>query len=447
MSRISKTLISLILAVCLIFSSCTMAFAESGAAKASQKKTVIIVPGLLGSELFSAKNQVVDSTYFKKGYRFWVSECVSQFIDPDSRTDLSDLSDIQIKTIKRDLSLIACDKDGNSKVSVMPTNPILDCRNNPDKRNFGVANFYGELVKKIVSNIDENQYNVVFFSYDWRLSSAKVADLLGDFIDNNGYTDITFVTHSMGGNVCASYLSNAQNAKNVEKTITLGAPFLGSARALTAIDYGKFVDGFLGFMSSPILNPVIKSVAENCPSIYELLPPKQYFSYSGNGYINKPNPNICLPPINIETYDDTVKYILQKRSWPNGASNLLGRAQDFHDTLYKNGEFVLKDDNIKMYNIVGFDTNTIEQVSFLRTKKAWPSEVYKNGDGIVLVKSAVAGDALENKNNYYVRNVSHMDLAKRDFCIQMIIDFINGNTTQYNNDTRNIKRTRPSNDL
>ena len=447
MSRISKSLISLVLAICLIFSSCIMAFAESGIGYDSKKKTVIIVPGLLGSELFADKNQVVDSTYFEKGYRFWVSECVSQFIDPNSQTDLSDLSDVQIKTIKRDLSLIACDKNGNSKVSVMPTNPILDCRNNPDNRNFGVANFYGEMVKKIVSNVNENEYNVVFFSYDWRLSSAKVAGLLEEFINNNGFKNITFVTHSMGGNVCASYLSKQQNAKKVDKTITLGTPFLGSARAVTAIDYGKFVDGFLGFMSSPILNPVIKSVAENCPSIYELLPPKQYFSYSGNGYINKPNPNICLPPINIDTYDDTIKYILKKRDWPSGANDLLKRAQNFHNTLYKNGEFVLKDENIKMYNIIGFNSITIEQVSFLRTQKAWPSEIYKNGDGIVLVKSAVAGDALENKNNYYVRNVSHMDLAKKDFCIQMVIDFINGNTKPYNHDSRNIKRTRPSNDL
>ena len=445
MSRVSKSIISIMLVFVLLFSSCSVVFAASDLGVKKQKNTIIVVPGLLGSELFSSKDQIVDSTYFEKGYRFWVPECLMPFIDQDAKLDLENLSEIQIKSIKRDLSLVACDENGKSKVEVMETNPIKDCRKNPDKRNFGTGNFYVKLINNLIKNTNENEYDIVFFSYDWRLSCGKTAKNLEKFINDNNYKNVTLISHSMGGLVCASYLSNPKNASKVNKTISLGSPFLGSPRAYSAIDYGKFIDGFLGFMSSPILRPIIKSVAENCPSIYELLPPKQYFDYFNEGYLNKPNNNVCLPPTNITTYKDTNRYILSKRKWPKSASKLLKDAQAFHNTLYTNGKFVLENKNIKLYNLMGFNSETVDQFNLLRTNSCiWPNEKYVNGDNLVSIKSALVGHALDNKDNYYINNVSHMALATDKFCISMVSNLVKGNTTLYNKDNNLVQRTRPS---
>lgn len=445
MLRVLKLFVSSVLVVCLLFTQCFMALAAEDIENNSDKNTIIIVPGLLGSELFSSKDQTVDSTFFKKGHRFWVPECVMPFIDQDAQINLEKLSEAQLSSIIRDLSFVVCDEDGNSKVAVMKTNPILDCRNNPDTRNFGTANFYNKFVEELIKNTDEENYDIVFFSYDWRLSCGKIAQELEKFINKNEYQHVTLISHSMGGLVCASYLSNPQNKQVVDKVISLGSPFLGSTRAFSAIDYGKFIDGFLGFLSAPILSPFIKSVAECCPAVYELLPPKQYFDYSNSGYLNRPNFNICIEPKNVKTYDATVKYILKNRSWPKCASKLLKNAQKFHDTLYKDGKFVLDDENIKLYNVIGADTKTIDKVNLTKMSCVWPKEIYINGDGLVTIKSALVGNNLESKENYYVNNISHMDLALNKDSIKLVIDLIKGNTEEYSKGDSIVKRIRPRN--
>lgn len=443
MLRITKIFISAVLSICLLFSSSSAVLALESTEKAKEKNTIIIVPGLLGSELFSSKDQTVEGTHFLRGHRFWVPECVMPFVDQDAQINLEKLSEAQLSSIKRDLSLVACDENGNSKVAVMPTNPILDCRENPDTRNFGTANFYDKFVNELIKNTDENEYDIVFFSYDWRLSCGKIAQELENFINENEFKHITFISHSMGGLVCASYLNNPDNAKLVDKTIALGSPFLGSARAFSAIDYGKFVDGFLGFMSAPILTPVVKSVAENCPAIYELLPSEQYFDHSYNGYLNRPSFNICAAPQNVRSYNATIHYILKNRNWPKCAYKLLADAQRFHDTLYKDNKFVLEDKNIKLYNIIGSNINTIGQYNLAKLSCIWPSEVSMNGDGLVTIKSVLVGDRLESKDNYYINNVSHMKLATNKDCIKLVIDLVKGNIKEYEKDTKLIRRTRP----
>lgn len=446
MSKISKSLVSIILILGIVFTPFSMVYAAD-IPDSNEKSTIIIVPGLLGSELFASKDQVIDSSYFPKGHRFWVPECVMPFIERGSEINLEDLTEFQLKNIKRDLELIAYDKNGKSKAEIMPSNPIMDCRENPAHRNFGTANYYQNMVKSIIKNTDESKYNIVFFSYDWRISCGESSKNLEKLINDNGYKNVTLVAHSMGGLVCSSYLSNPQNAAKVDRTIMMGAPLLGAARAFSAIDYGKFIDGFIGVLSAPIVSRVIKSVAENCPSIYELLPPKQYFDYSDFGYLNRPDKNACLAPINIKTYEDTIGYITSKRKWPKGAPRLLKSAQNFHDSLYHNNKFALEDDSIQLYNLVGFNLETVGQFMLTKSNCMWSDEKYVNGDNLVSINSALVGHSLDNKNNYFLKDISHTDLSTKKISVDMISKIINNDMEIYDQDNDLVKRVRPSGEL
>ena len=94
---------------------------------------------------------------------------------------------------------------------------------------------------------------------------------------------------------------------------------------------------------------------------------------------------------------------------------------------------------------MGFNSETVDQFNLLRTNSCiWPSETYVNGDNLVSIKSALVGHALDNKDNYYINNVSHMSLATNKFCVYMVSNLVKDNTSIYDKDNNLVQRTRPS---
>ncbi len=422
MKRIYCKLVSFIMILSILFSCTVVSYAESLDVIDSSigKKAIIIVPGICGSELFSSKKQRINGVDYEKGHRFWPPECITPFFDNKGVIKPQDFDNLQLESISNDLKLICCLDNGMSKIEMMPSNPVLDCRKNNEKRNFGIVNCYEKLVKSIIKNTDENEYDIIFFSYDWRQRNEDTATELENLINEKNYKNISLVGHSMGSLVCTSYLSKEENKVKVDKTIFLGAPLLGSPKAFSVLDEGRFIDGILGSIFAPLVNPIIKDITRNCRSVYELLPPKQYFDLLKKGYLKK-----CDGKGNIElldTYEDTVDFIAHKIGGVN-TKEFLVAAQKFYDTLFKDGNFLLSDKDLKVYSILGINQVTPEGVVVY--EKGPNKEIKCNGDGMVTVQSALVANSLIEKKNYYLRNISHMGLMSNPTSVKLVCDILN----------------------
>lgn len=401
--------------------------------KTPKQKAIIVVPGVCGSELFSAKYQEIDQRKYSKGYRFWPPEAIIPFIDKDEDLDADKIKSLNIDNILKDVKLIYCNDNGESKADIMPSNPIVDCRNNTVNRNFGIIETYKKLVNKIVSSTDPKEYNVVFFSYDWRMDNRKTARELEQFINEHEYDEVIFVAHSMGGLVCSSYLNNPVNRRLVSKIITIGTPFLGSPKAFDSLDEGNFFGGILGFLASEI----VKNITRNSHATYQLLPPSQYFNLLKTGYLSQQK-ECCMCSKNtleMNLYGDTCKF-LQSRNWTPNVNMFLENAQGFHDSLYsENGEFVLNSDDINLYSIVGYDVETLGKM--IVTKNEWELDVFDqkihtSGDGTVPLQSSILANKLKSKNIYYVKGISHIQLVNKDDCLELVSNILHNEYEMFN---------------
>lgn len=395
------------------------ASSSSSSSVQSGKKAIIIVPGICGSELFSSKQQRVKGVDYEQGHRFWPPNCITPFLDGHKKLKPEDFNEVTIEAISNDIKYICCEDNGDSKVEMMTSNPILDCRENTDQRSFGIANCYKKLVKNIVKDTDCD-YNVVFYSYDWRRGNKSTAMELERLVNDQDYESVVLVGHSMGCLVCASYLTNEANKAKVEKSIFLGAPFLGSPKAFSVIDEGKFVDGFLGEILGPFIRPVIKDITRDCKALYELLPPRQYFDIMRQGYLKSSDEQGNITEIN--NYEETVDKICYEIGG-RYTKEFLQLAQQFYDTLFNDNQFVLCDENLKVYNILGTKQNTPGEIVI--GGKEGNKEIKKEGDGMVTIESALVGDALDNKTCYYLKRVSHMGLMSNRVCLKLIGDILN----------------------
>src|SRR5215813_13418910 len=140
---------------------------------------VIVLPGILGSELYENEEHI------------WISAW---------------------NIIRGDFDQLQLDAAGNSIKAIQAPTPIKD--------------YYGELQLALLQ-----RWNVVAFPYDWRLDIRETARQLKEKIDAvvpapGGFS---LVAHSLGGLVARSFMQQfPDQANRVQKLIMLGSPNYGS---------------------------------------------------------------------------------------------------------------------------------------------------------------------------------------------------------------------------
>lgn len=434
------------------------------------KKAVIIVPGIVGSEIFSATPQDVYGVHYAENHRIWPPEDTSKFVDTVMRSkqiggnsDEDSLSDdvsggnddrsaikimgVDTDRLINDFKNLICNDNGESKLATKPSYPF-NCRTEANERFFGSADVYSTLANSLVANdfLNKNHYDVIFFSYDWRNSNAKSAAELEDFINNQHYSDVILVSHSMGGLVCTSYLSKPENRNKVNKFISLGTPFLGANKAINVVETGEFFDGLIGAVIAPVGNPLIKSIVKNCRSVYELFPPRQIFEKTKETVLEEISFSygfccFCKSQKSqpVRSFEKFIELLSNR--WTSHIYNIpkisdfLSDAQKFHDTLYTHdGTSVLLElGSSKFYNIVGYNLLTIgtTYISYnidtddLDSLGEIDYSQVADGDGTVTVTSATIANTL-SKNSYRVKKVDHMGLISNESVIELIKNIICG---------------------
>ena len=331
-------------------------------------KAIVIVPGMLGSDL-----QMADGTIA------WIERSVNGVFEVDN---------------------IEMDEDGYS----------INMINSVNRDNYGADDTYKTIYDEIYASFG-GSFDVIFFDYDFRLSNSLAANKLQQEV--SCYDEVVFVAHSNGGLVVSKYLSN--NSNNRSKTtsfISLGTPYAGSSKCNYVFEGGGMLDGV-----AAIMNSTISSMSINSPGAYELLPVSTY------------NAVTHLSPIIVDlVIHSNAMQLLQNATWARNSSGnvkpMFNSAISFHSSLLdSNNKHIIHSDEVNVYTIAGTNVETISAVFYDSEYELTDLSSSTDGDGTVLRLSAGYGTP-----DFVYSNVDHMDLITDSTVLNKIKELITTDT-------------------
>lgn len=240
------------------------------------KKAIIYVTALFGGGLYNeATNEPVWDPFYTEFslYDHWAPESptiydfagvLGEFSDEmgDAVVMILEAMSYAPGTLLYDLSL---DEDGNGlNPDVVPANLNSNMEKPVDIDGDSLHCYYGAVAiyKQFILETRKqfgDDYDCIMFNQDWRKSPADSAAVLEEFVNNLGYDEIIFMSHSMGGPVVNSYLARSQaNRDKVKLYLAFAPATLGSFDAYGAMtcpkDYlGAFLTTF-GFDLEGLIN-------------------------------------------------------------------------------------------------------------------------------------------------------------------------------------------------
>jgi hypothetical protein len=206
----------------------------------------------------------------------------------------------------------------------------------------------GSCDKSQISSNPNETPTLFVFPYDFRKDNAQIAVKLKEFIqcvqEYHPNKKVNLLTHSMGGLIARRYISDRVRVgeePQVDKLITMVAPWLGAPEALYKIETGGDwhpgalwgdTKADLGFSVGLIQPHTIKFLAEFFPSVHQLLPSRSFRDVSGFAELSESGDiNGNGVPDEIYTVEQTRDFLNNdfRRSFPGTAGAF------FHDcTVY-----------------------------------------------------------------------------------------------------------------
>ena len=221
---------------------------------------VVFVPGLAGSELYNG-NQLV-----------WVN------LGQELRLRVPILRQLA----RRGIDTLALKPDGQT-----PASPSYRIRVGGLLRP-GPTGFYAGWIDAMDVYGYRRNRNLFIHTYDWRKSIRDAADglepVVAEALRRTGSDKVILVGHSMGGAVAREYIVRT-GGRNVVGFVAAGTPWLGAPIAWKVLQRGEnFGIRLEGTPVSIKLDPVLKRLGQNFPSLYELLPGRHYHAVY-RGYV------------------------------------------------------------------------------------------------------------------------------------------------------------------
>lgn len=362
------------------------------ATQTPQQNPIIIVPGITGS--------VLNKDYDDKG-ELW----------PNVPKLALSLTDDHLN----DLELLQSGKQSSTRP--IAVGDII--------RTVGSVDVFSSLIVALAKNGYTEGQNLFVLPYDWRLSNTVNQALLKNAIDNAlsknpTKTKVNIIAHSMGGLLVADYIAQNPNVP-IDHLFNIAVPHTGAPKAFKTLMYGDDM-GFhfsVGPLQIPVLNADrAKTISQNMPSVYELLPSKKYIATSG-AYVS----NIFEdhPDLN----DDGTRNFMVADGRNDKMFPFAQKLHDDTDTVNVS--------KISAYDFVGCGaTKTIGGYTITRKQSMSVAGLtlvpeyrlsYVQGDGVVPMNSANAGNGALN---YYTPNGSHGTMPSVQEIQQAIVDVLNG---------------------
>ena len=397
------------------------------------KKPIIFIPGIAGSELFkideslvSPEEKAIGMIYGDKersANRIWVP------IGYDATKANDDLN------LYSNENLYGLQQGDLRKVNVF-------------ERHAGPVAMYSSLLGTIMKNFPDRP--VYLFSYDWRKSNIDSAEKLAAFIDSitdGGKVKVDLIAHSMGGIVSSHYLR--EHDDRVDKYLSFGSPYEGAPSAFNTLSSKSLVGGFLDVVIEKLVG-IKPDVASSFTSMVELLPtqrmlekyPYQFVSTGDlNSFQRILNGNSSYDKILQAAADAKVSGLADLATVDMAMSNVSNdRYNQFIEDskLYRvngerNGDVLLMHRPNSMF-FVGNNHPTVVSGYFPGNQDILHT-VYgistPEGDGMVPLYSATMGMTFEEmspeiRNKFRVVNGDHIGMLLDLGNLQMMCDFLNG---------------------
>lgn len=297
--------------------------------------------------------------------------------------------------------------------------------------------FFQGLITELENNGYEEGKNLFVFPYDWRLDINWLAgesplanhpglkEKIEEVKAATGMGKVDIIAHSMGGLIVKKYFSK-YGQTSVDKFIDIATPHLGAPKAFKALMYGDDF-GFSAFGLGLNQN-TIKSISQNMPAVYQLLPSQEYFNISD---FNIPDPDYKnyigdiydFDSNNIKgnlDYDQTAEFM--KNTGRN--SDLLALSDNLHKEI----------DNLTVpntFNIVGCGKPTIGKIYVLNKEKSGGFEYalkYISGDSTVPLRSAEA----ISSSKIYIKGSEHAGIPSAEGAKQLVASILKGEQANFN---------------
>lgn len=218
------------------------------AAPAAVKTPILIIPGLLGTEL-SLSNQTL-----------WPNLALMAVSDDGFMDGLS------------------MDASGQP-VNQVSLGDVIGTIQYP----FGSYDYSGSLIAALEKAGYQENVNLFVFPYDWRRDPGEIESALQAEMDHIAAVTsggasaappkLMVIAHSYGGLVLKRYIRDTGDLR-IGTVVFVGVPHLGAPSAGKALIFGDDLD-------IPILSSAeILKLAANMPSIYDLLPSADYYNHN-----------------------------------------------------------------------------------------------------------------------------------------------------------------------
>jgi hypothetical protein len=333
----------------------------------AKRNPVIIVPGIIGSNLYTDTPDII-------------------WIDPIDY--IGDPFDLKLDYLKMN-------DQGGSKINLIAKDIVRDV--------YG-ADFYGQLVDRLLDDGYVENVNLFVFPYDWRLdldavsgndypceASTTIKCLIEEVKRENEVDKIDVIAHSMGGLVVKDYVAKF-GQDSIDKFIDIATPHLGAPKAAKILNYGDNMD--IVFLSQG----KIKEISQNMPAIYQLLPSESYFDQYDYYILNSSATKLNLPVGELD-YSHSMEFL--SKTGDDGRYFFINKNSLLHSRI----------DNVKIdnsYNISGCGMATIGKIKAAGKKAFVWSKYdieYVDGDGTVPLRSADYYGDTDRK--YYLKGGNH----------------------------------------
>lgn len=357
-----KRLILLLVSTALLM-SCLV-----GCKKDNEPDAVIILPGIMGSELYLSEQVEYKGVSYAADTKLWLN------LD----------SVKQVFAVPEHISMLAFD----SGCKVQPSAPIVNDFH--VRKTYGTLNTYSELYRVLYDEFIDT-CDVVFYPYDWRVDPYETARVFDEYLVSQGYDNVIIVAHSMGGLVSSHFFAMGEAQRNkVHTYLSLGTPYLGSEQAT----YSMITGNISNFFANLLVSNEAKEICPKLDSMYALLP----YEYLWRGTMSVYTLKDVTPAVSFEVEEDLL------------AAYAEGYSQDKHEAAKARKHLLFTEDGrhiselVNSYYLVGAGEKTVVNINVpnnvelkgtLTTTTKDPA-----GDGTVSLFSATVGGKLPSDRTF-----------------------------------------------
>lgn len=359
-----------------------------------QKTPVLIVPGVLGTEIQKGEELL------------WASvPRMNNPINSDSFMDPLGFDEL-LAPIDYSLSILQVIK----------------------KKVFAGVTF--DYAQGLIENLENQGYienqDLFTFPYDWRfgVNESNVNALkqkIQDIQSSTGSSKVDVIAHSTGGLLVKKYVVE-NNDHGIGKAVFVGVPNTGAPKAVKVWLQGD------GFDVIGLSDEEMKKISKNMPVVYDLSPSEKYYSTKGSYYkiIEEDLLNINTSERQL-TFNEATSELVNVKGMNSQA---FFNAHNLHTQEFD--QFDLRTKGVDLYNIVGCMADSIGQVVEKRKKEFFGNETiyYEKpettlGDGTVPLESATHLPVDPGKK-YFALKSDHGKMLSQNGIRQQIVNLVSG---------------------